>query len=128
MRKISAGVLAAAVLLLALALAGCGTSSTSSSGGSSSGGSSSGGTPASTVKVVLQNISIQPADVTVAVGGTVTWANQDSVTHNLSDDAGTWSSGAMAPGQTYSQKFATAGTFPYHCTIHPSMTGQVTVK
>jgi plastocyanin len=123
MRKIGAGALAIAALLLVLVLIGCGTSSAPSSSGSSSSG-----TPQATVKVVLQNISIQPADVTVAVGGTVTWVNQDTVTHNLSDDAGTWSSGALAPGQSYSQKFSTAGKFPYHCIIHPSMTGQITVQ
>ena len=77
---------------------------------------------------MLQNIAIQPTNVTVAIGGTVTWVNKDSVTHVLTDDAGTWGSGQLAPGKSYSYKFTKAGTFPYHCTIHPSMTGQVTVK
>ena len=119
----SARAFAVGALLMAFMLAGCSAPSTSSSGGSSSGG-----TAPSTVQVVLQNIAIQPANVTVAVGGTVTWVNQDSVTHNLTDDAGSWSSGALAPGKSFSQKFTTAGTFPYHCIIHPSMTGQITVK
>jgi plastocyanin len=123
MRRYIVGVLAIAALLLALTLTGCSAPSTSSTGGSSS----SGAAP-SAVQVVLQNIAIQPANVTVAVGGTVTWANQDSVTHNLTDDAGSWSSGALAPGKSFSHTFTAAGTFPYHCIIHPSMTGQITVK
>jgi plastocyanin len=128
MRRYIVGVLAITALLLALTLTGCSAPSTSSTGGSSSSGSSSGGAAPSAVQVVLQNIAIQPANVTVAVGGTVTWANQDSVTHNLTDDAGSWSSGALAPGKSFSHTFTAAGTFPYHCIIHPSMTGQITVK
>ena len=123
MRKSIIGGAAVAALLLALALAGCGGSSTPAPGGSTSGG-----TPATAVQVVLQNIAIQPANVTVAVGGTVTWVNKDSMTHVLTDDGGTWGSGQLVPGKSYSYKFTKAGTFPYHCTIHPSMTGQVTVK
>lgn len=123
MRRYFAGVLAVAAFLLVLTVAGCGASSSTPSGGSSSSG-----TAPSAVQVVLQNITIQPADVTVAVGGTVTWVNQDTVTHNLTDDAGTWSSGPLAPGKSFSHTFATAGTFPYHCIIHPSMTGQIIVQ
>lgn len=115
------GVAAAAALLCALMLTGCG-SAPAPSGGSSS------GPPASTVQVVLAGIAIQPTQATVAVGGTVTWVNNDSVEHILTDDGGKWGSGPMAPGKSFSQKFATAGTFPYHCTIHPSMTGTIIVK
>jgi plastocyanin len=39
-----------------------------------------------------------------------------------------WDSGSVAPGGTFSMTFPTAGTFPYHCGIHPNMVGTVTVQ
>ena len=121
MRRNLRGVAAVAALFFVLAMTGCG-GSTAPTGGSSS------GPAASTVQVVLAGIAIQPTQATVAVGGTVTWVNNDSVMHNLTDDKGAWASGQMAPGKSFSQKFTTAGTFPYHCIIHPSMTGTIIVK
>jgi plastocyanin len=109
-------------LLVAVVLVGC------SATVAPSGGSSSTGALKTTAQVTLRNIAIQPATVTIAVGGTVTWVNQDPMTHNLADDAGNWGSGPMASGKSYSHVFPKAGTFPYHCTIHPSMTGEVVVK
>jgi plastocyanin len=78
------------------------------------------------VTVSLENISFNPAQVDVAVGGTVTFMNNDSVQHNVAGD--TWSSGPLDPGKSFSQTFPTAGSFPIRCTIHPSMTGTVNVK
>lgn len=110
-----------------LVLVGCAAPSTPAGGtgatGSTGGTGSSGGTA---VAVSLQNFAFNPSDIQVAVGGTVTFTNNDSVDHNVAGD--TWSSGPMAPGATFSQTFPTAGTFPIKCTIHPSMTAQVTVK
>jgi plastocyanin len=101
-----------------------GTGSTGGTGTSGSTGTSGGGSSA--VAVSLQNFAFNPSDIQVAVGGTVTFTNNDSTTHNVAGD--TWSSGPMAPGKSFAQKFPTAGTFPIKCTIHPSMTAQVTVK
>jgi len=69
-----------------------------------------------------------PNPVSIAVGGTVMWTNNDSTTHTSTSDGGVWNSGAIAPGRTFSQTFSTAGTFPYHCTIHPRMVGTITVQ
>ena len=71
--------------------------------------------------------SFSPGTVTVAVGGTVTWTNNDVTTHTTTATAGAWSS-SIAPGGTFSRVFPTAGTFDYKCTIHPSMSGSITVK
>ena len=129
---IVAALLAAALLVL-VALAGCGGSSSgsgSSGSGSSGSGSSASGSGGSTsgsaVAVSLKDFAFDPAQIAVPVGGTVTFTNNDSTQHNVTGD--TWSSGPMDPGKTYSHTFTTAGTFPIHCSIHPSMTASVVVK
>ena len=77
---------------------------------------------------VLGNKAYTPDAVEVAVGGTVTWTNTDSVDHTSTSDASGWNSGTIAPGKQYSVAFPNAGTFAYHCTIHPGMVGTVVVK
>jgi len=69
-----------------------------------------------------------PNPATVAVGGAVTWTNNDTVTHTSTGDGGTWDSGNIAPGATFSRTFSSSGTFRYHCTIHPGMIGTVNVQ
>ena len=77
--------------------------------------------------VEIKNFTFSPSIAAVTKGGTVTWTNNDSVTHNLTSP-GNFDSGDLAPGQTFSHTFDEAGTFDYHCTIHPSMTGKVIVQ
>ena len=63
------------------------------------------------------------------VGDTVTWTNSDAQAHTATADDASWDSGTIAgSGGTGAVTFATAGTFPYHCKIHPAMTGTVTVE
>jgi plastocyanin len=62
------------------------------------------------------------------VGTTVTWTNNDSVTHTVTADAGAFDSGALSPGHTYSFTFRTSGTYSYHCSIHRSMTATIIVQ
>jgi plastocyanin len=114
----------AIVLTAALAVsAGCSSPSSTGSTGGSTGGSGSG---SSAVTVSLQNFAFNPSQIDVAVGGTVTFVNNDTVAHDIV--GGTWDSGQLAPGKSFSQTFPAAGTVPIHCSIHPSMTGSITVK
>jgi plastocyanin len=69
-----------------------------------------------------------PDELSVTVGTTVTWMNTDSVVHTSTSDAAGWNSGTVAPGAQFSVAFQTAGTFPYHCSIHPGMVGTVVVR
>ncbi|MFZ5855123.1 MAG: cupredoxin domain-containing protein [Chloroflexota bacterium] len=86
------------------------------------------GTPAAgTPAVTIKGFAFNPAAITVRAGTTITWANEDGVRHTVTLDSGATTSDALSTGATYSQTFATAGTFPYHCSIHPSMKGSVTV-
>ena len=78
--------------------------------------------------VSIQGLAFKPASVSVTAGTTVTWTNNDSVTHTITSDTGAFNSGNVAPGATYSYKFGQAGTFAYHCSIHTTMQGTVVVK
>lgn len=71
-----------------------------------------------------------PDPLNVTVGSTVIWTNADSVAHTVTANDGSFSSGPIQPGATYSHTFNTAGTFPYYCTIHgqASMNGTVIVQ
>jgi plastocyanin len=76
----------------------------------------------------LGNRAYTPDELDVTVGTTVTWMNTDSIAHTSTSDATGWNSGTLAPGGQFSFAFQTAGTFPYHCAIHPGMVGKVTVR
>jgi len=69
-----------------------------------------------------------PDELSVATGSTVTWMNTDTVSHTSTSDESGWNSGTIAPGGRFSFTFERAGTFRYHCTIHPGMVGTVVVR
>src|SRR5579864_8225308 len=74
---------------------------------------------ANTVSIV--NMSFSPSSLTVTAGTTVTWTNNDTMTHTVTADDGSFDSGNITMGSKYSKLFSTAGTYTYHCTIHPNM-------
>ena len=76
----------------------------------------------------IVNFAFSPANLTVTAGSTVTWTNSDSAAHTVTADGAVFSSSSLTDGGTFSHRFMTAGTFAYHCAIHPSMTGTVTVS
>ena len=91
------------------------------------------GGPASAVTIpsgaaTLANRAFAPDEVDVAVGDTVTWTNNDSVSHTSTSDRSGWDSGVVAPGGHFSFAFPAAGTYQYHCAIHPGMVGTVVVR
>ncbi len=81
------------------------------------------------VPVDIRDFAFNPTPVEIAVGGSVTWTNQDAVPHTATgEDRGALQSGTIAPGESFTQVFATAGEFAYFCEFHPGMSGQVIVK
>jgi plastocyanin len=80
-----------------------------------------------TVDVAMKNGAFAPADVRVAPGTTVRWTNRDTVPHTVTVP-GSWDSGTIPPGGTYTRTFEAGGDAVYTCTIHPFMHGKVTVK
>lgn len=82
-------------------------------------------------QVSIQNMMFTPSQITITKGQSVTWTNNDSITHTVVDDlsgTGGPSSGDIAPGQSYTFTFDKTGSFQYHCSIHPSMRGTIVVK
>jgi plastocyanin len=86
-------------------------------------------TPQATNSVTIQNMAFSPANISVKKGTTVTWTNQDSVGHTVTETDGKTgpSSSTLNQGSTYSFTYNEVGTFNYHCSIHTYMTGTVTV-
>jgi plastocyanin len=79
--------------------------------------------------VSIQNFSFKPANITIKPGTKVIWINRDSTQHTATANNGrSFDSGPLGPGQRFSHTFKRAGKKAYHCEIHPSMKGSVTVK
>lgn len=78
--------------------------------------------------VTIQNMAFSPATLTVKVGDKVTWTNQDSVGHSATADDNSFDTGVIAQGQSGSTTFSKAGTYTYHCKVHPSMTATIIVQ
>lgn len=75
--------------------------------------------------VSIVDYNFQPGSVTVNVGESVTWTHKGTATHTVSGNG--FDSGNLTTGQMYTYTFSQAGSFAYHCNIHPSMTGTVNV-
>jgi plastocyanin len=80
--------------------------------------------PAGDVRIV--DDTFRPGSITVNVGGTVTWSNQDRE-HTVTARDRSWDSGVFDAGQTYTKVFDSPGSFEYFCVIHPDMVATVLV-
>jgi plastocyanin len=103
----------------------------SGTGGGSTGGgggvaAATGGPAATTVKE-SDDQKFTPNSVSVKVGDTVEWTNGGTIGHNVTFDAGP-KTDIMSGGDNAFFKFTTAGSYVYHCTIHPGMDGTVSVS
>ncbi len=89
-----------------------------------------GSTPAdapTSAAVTIADFAFGPPEITVAAGTTVTWTNDDSVSHTVDATDDSFVTDPLGEGATFSHTFDTAGTFGYICAIHPSMSGTVVV-
>lgn len=78
--------------------------------------------------VIISNLNFSPASLTVNSGTTVTWLNNEDITHTVTSNTAVFDSGDMGKGKTYSYTFLVAGTYLYYCAYHPGMTGIIIVK
>ena len=79
------------------------------------------------VDVSIANFAFSPDKLTVKVGTTVKWTNQDSATHNVTAEDNSFKSGDLNQGDSFSFTFTTAGTYAYRCGFHASMKATITV-
>jgi plastocyanin len=89
------------------------------------GGSGNAGGEAS---VVASDLAFNPAELTVAVGETITFTNNDGFAHTFTADNGEFDSDNVDSGGTFEYTPDAAGEIPFHCRIHTSMTGTITVE
>ena len=90
--------------------------------------SSNSTTPPAPNSVSIVNMSFSPNSISVTSGTTVTWTNNDNMTHTVKADDGSFDSGNLGSGKSFSHTFTSAGSVTYHCSIHPSMTGKVVAQ
>jgi plastocyanin len=79
-------------------------------------------------EVKIDNFVFGPQTITVPVGTTVTWTNKDDIPHTSVSTDGVFKSKVLDTDEKFSYTFTKAGTYPYYCTIHPKMTGQIVVQ
>jgi plastocyanin len=123
--KITLAVIAGCAVL---AVAGCSKSAPTTPGNSAPASSPPAGTqPAAANSITIQNFGFTP--LTVKPGATITVTNKDPVDHTVTADSGNAFNVPVAAGAsaTFTAP-AKAGTYAYHCTIHPSMHGTLVVS
>ena len=77
--------------------------------------------------VVIDNFVFSPERLTVKAGTTVTWTNRDDTPHTVAAKDRTFKSKVMDTDESYSFTFSTPGEYAYFCSLHPHMTGTITV-
>jgi len=88
-----------------------------------------GNATAQSLSVDIKNFAFNPPEITVPVGGIVTWTNDDSTPHTATgQDRKVLQSGTIAPGKSFTQTFDTPGTYDYFCEFHANMKGTIVVK
>jgi plastocyanin len=113
------------LLLLALFAAACG----GDDDGGADQGASSEACPSDAVVIKMVDIKFDPEDATAGVGQQVCWINEDTVQHNaVAEEGGQFKSDLFNKGQTFTTTVEDPGTIDYVCTVHPSMTGTLTVE
>ncbi len=82
-----------------------------------------------TIVGISGSMSYSPNPANARVGQSVIWRNSDSVTHTATADGGAFDTGFVNPGASSAAiRMDAEGTFSYHCNVHPTMTGTLTVS
>ena len=76
----------------------------------------------------MRTMTFAPKRLEIAAGTTVTWTNNDQLVHTLTADGGSWDSGPIEPGKSWSHTFTQPGEYAFHCTPHPFMKAVVVVR
>jgi plastocyanin len=82
--------------------------------------------PAQEVNILFAAFS--PSKLDVLPGETVNWTNVSERTHTVTSDTGLFDSGTLTGGTHFAYEFTAPGAYAYHCTIHPSIVGEIDVR
>jgi plastocyanin len=77
--------------------------------------------------ITIEQMRFSLPTVTVRKGGSVTWQNSEGMPHTVTANDGSFGSGRLTQGDSYSRTFEQTGTFGYYCSLHPMMRGEVVV-
>jgi plastocyanin len=83
--------------------------------------------PAGT-SVTLAGSRFMPATLSIKVGDTVRWFNDDALPHTVTAADHSWDSGPLGPGASFERRFDVAGTYAYVCLYHSWMAGSIVVS
>jgi plastocyanin len=78
--------------------------------------------------VTIDASSFKPETLTIAVGDSVVWTNRDIIPHTATSKAAGFDSGRLDEGKSWKFTATKKGQFPYICSYHPTMTGEVRVR
>jgi plastocyanin len=82
--------------------------------------------PERTLNIFIREGGFVPNKNELLSGARVTWTNEDTKNHSVSGD--NWGSQELKPGESFSKLFETTGTHKYYCSLHPSETGEITIR
>jgi plastocyanin len=91
-------------------------------------GTSAAASKSRTHTVALRGMKNVPATLTVNVGDTVIWKNEDVVPHTATDRGKHFDSGSIEPGGSWSYVANRKGTYFYYCAYHPNTKGKLVVR
>lgn len=80
------------------------------------------------VSVSIEGFAFNPSSITAKVGQTITFTNGDSAPHTATLDDGSCTTKQIAGSGSDGLTFTVAGTYPFHCNVHPTMKGTITVS
>jgi plastocyanin len=83
---------------------------------------------AKTYDVDITGKGFQPARITIKVGDSVSWTNNDARDHTVTASNGAFASGNVKSGGSFSFRFTKPGNYTYSCSLHPRMKGTVVVQ
>ena len=83
---------------------------------------------ASDLEVKIDSFTFAPQRLTVPVGTTVTWINDDDIPHTVVASTRLFKSSALDTKDRFSFTFTTPGAYEYFCSLHPHMTGAIVVE
>ena len=111
--------------LVILGLAACG----GDNGGAEEQGSSSEACPSGSVVISMDDLKFDPEDATADAGQEVCWVNEETIDHNAVDEeTGKFRSELFGKDETFTTTIDEPGTINYVCTVHPGMTGTLTIN
>ena len=79
-------------------------------------------------QVRIEEFHFNPGTLTIPVGTTVTWTNNDGTLHTVTSATKVFTSDGLDEGGAFSYTFTSPGTYSYYCKLHPHMTGTIVVK